>query len=61
MARAAADVPRRPRKPVSDPGRDEKISLAPLTAEEAIKALLSTPPPSKSNGAKRDDKADEKP
>jgi hypothetical protein len=37
---------RRPRQPVSNPGRDEKVSLKPLTAEQAFKALLATPPPS---------------
>jgi hypothetical protein len=51
---------RRPRQPVSDPGRDEKISLAPLTAEEALKALLRTPPPSNGNGETRAAEANDK-
>lgn len=43
---------RRPRERLTDPEYDERISLAPLSAEEAIKALLRTPPPatSKRNG-----------
>ena len=32
--------------------RDEKISLAPLTPEEALRALLGTPPP---DGKRRSD------
>jgi hypothetical protein len=53
-------MPRRPRQRLTDPEYDERISLAPLTAEEAIKALLRTPPPKERNGAKREQKADEK-
>jgi hypothetical protein len=56
-----SDDARRPRQPVSDPGSDERISLAPLTAEEAVKALPRTPPPSKANGKEPDAKSDEKP
>lgn len=29
---------------VTDPGRDEPVSLAPLEFEQALKALLATPP-----------------
>jgi hypothetical protein len=49
---------RRPRQPVSDPGRDERVSLAPLAAEEALKALLRTPPPN--GGSKKRDAESEK-